>query len=212
MAVRAAPPPGSLRFAVSGVAPGGGAWANTFWMSTTVATPTPTQMNTIAAGLYGLWKTSFQGQLGSNWTITEGKATYYGASGFVAVGIVNATDVGTGPAASQTDQVCIVLSWVINTTWRGGKPRTYLAKSIQPADLVNQAHIQPSVITALQTIGNGWITAVNGYTSAPLTSMALGTVRFFSGGVPLVTPVFVPYVSCKVTSRIDTMRRRLGKG
>ena len=194
------------------MAPGGGAWANTFWVASTVATPTPTQMNTIAAGLYGLWKTQFQGQLGSNWTITLAKATYYGSAGFVSVGVDNVTDVGTGPAASQTDQVCICLSWVINTTWRGGKPRTYLAKSIQPADLANQAHILPSVITALQGLGNAWITAVNGYSSAPLTSMQLGTIRFFSGGVPLATPVFVPYVSCKVTSRIDTMRRRLGKG
>lgn len=212
MAIRATPPPGSLRFAVSGMAPGGGAWANTFWMASTVAAPTPTQMNTIASGLYGLWKTQFQGQLGSNWTITLGKATYYGTPPFVSVGQAAATDVGTGPAASQADQVCIALSWVINTTWRGGKPRTYLAKSLQPADLLNQAHIQPTVITALQGIGNAWIAAVNGYSSAPLTSMQLGTIRFFSQKVPLTTPVFVPYVSCRVTSRIDTMRRRLGKG
>jgi hypothetical protein len=197
---------------VSGHAPGGSAWANTFWMASTVANPTPTQMNTIASGLYGLWKTQFQGQLGSNWTITLGKCTYYGAAGFVSVGQVNATDVGTGPASVQADQVCIVLSWVINTTWRGGKPRTYLAKSIQSSDLVDLAHIGPTVITALQGLGNAWITAVNGYSSAPLTSMQLGTIRFFSLGVPLTAPIFVPYVSCKVTSRIDTMRRRLGKG
>jgi hypothetical protein len=77
---------------------------------------------------------------------------------------------------------------------------------------VDQAHIQPTVITALQGLGNAWLAAVNGYSSAPLTSMQLGTVRFFSGNAPLATPVFVPFVSCKVTSRIDTMRRRLGKG
>ena len=211
MPVRAAPPPGSLRFAVSGVAPGGGNWANVFWIATTVATPTTAQMNTIAASLYGLWKTSWQGQLGSNWTITLAKATYYGASGYVIVGEDIVTDVGTGSAATMPDQVCVVLSWLVSTTWRGGKPRTYLPKALASADLQDLAHIKASVVTALETLGNGWITAVNGFTSAPFTSCTLGTIRFFSGGVPLTTPTFLPYTGSFVHTRLGTIRRRLGR-
>lgn len=211
MAVRAAPPAGSLRFAVSGVAPGGGAWANTFWIATTVATPTTAQMNTIASSLYSSWKTAWQGLLGDDWTITLAKATYYGASGYVIVGEDIVTDVGTGSGNAFTDQVTAVVSWLVATTWRGGKPRTYFPGILTTGDLLDNAHINSTLVTALEGAGTAWMTAVNAFTSAPLTSATLGTIRFFSGGVPLGTPVFLPYAGVFVHNRVATMRRRLGR-
>lgn len=212
LAVRGTPPPGSLRFAVSGVAPGGAAWANVYWIQTTVATPTTGQMNTMVASLYSAWATAWKGKLGSNWTITLAKATYYGTAPYVITGESILTDVGTrGSASIMPDQVSACLSWLVSTTWRGGKPRTYFPGVVVSADLQDNAHITSTLIASIEGAGNAWNTAVNAYTTSPFLTMALGTVRFFSGGVPLAPPVFLPYTGVSMHSRIATVRRRLGR-
>lgn len=212
VAIRGTPPAGSLRFAVSGVAPGGAAWANVFWIATTVAAPTTAQMNTMTSSLYSAWKTAFQGLLGDNWTITLAKSTYYGTAPYVITGEHVATDVGTvGGDSTMPDQVTAVLSWLISTTWRGGKPRTYFPGIVSTSDLVDNAHITGTHVTTLETQATAWMTAVNAYTTSPFLTMVLGTIRFFSAGEPLAPPVFLPYTGSFVHPRIGTMRKRLGR-
>lgn len=212
MAIRGTPPAGSLRFAVSGVAPGGSAWANVYWISTTVAAPTTSQMNAMVASLYTAWKTAWQSHLGTNWTITLAKGTYYGTAPYVITGEEIATDIGTNAQSSIfPDQITAVLSWLVSTTWRGGKPRTYFPGILKSADLQDNAHITSTLITALEGAGTTWMTAVNAYTTSPFLTMSLGTIRFFSANTPLTPPVFLPYTGNFMHSRIGTLRRRLGR-
>lgn len=174
--------------------------------------PTPTQMNALASDLAGIWKSNYQDTMGTNWTITLGKATYYGAADLVVVGEEALSDTGGGTGASViTDQVAVCTSWIVDTTWRGGKPRNYIATPYLTSQLLNNAHITTGWAAELVTLSNDFLTAINGYTTAPFTVNELGTVRFFSKGVPLVTPVFLPYTGCKVNQRLATMRRRLGR-
>jgi hypothetical protein len=212
MAVRAAPPAGSLRMAVSGVMPGGSAWANVFWTTTIVGTPTTTQMNTVAQDLLALWVTNFQSRLADDVTITLGKATYYGASGYVITGEHAISSVGTYGSNSQVpDQAAAVLSWLVSTTWRGGKPRTYLPAVPNHAVLVDMAHLSSTVVSGLEGDGAAFLAAINGYNTSPFTTMVLGCLRFFSAGAPLGTPIFLPFTGCTVHSRVATIRRRLGR-
>lgn len=212
IAVRGTPPAGSLRFAVSGVAPGGAAWANVYWISTTVAAPTSAQMNTMAASLYTDWKSAYQALMGDDWTITLAKATYYGTAPYVITGEHIATDVGTVGAASLIpDQVTAVIGWTVATTWRGGKPRTYFPGIVSHTNLLDNAHMNSTLVGYLETAGTAWMTAVNAYTTSPFLTMTLGTIRFFSAGAPLSPPVFLPYTGNFVHSRIGTMRKRLGR-
>lgn len=168
-------------------------------------------MNTIASSLYSAWSTAWINLYGSNWTITLAKATYYGASSYVIVGEEIETDTGGGSANNFPDQVSCCVSWLVSTTWRGGKPRSYVPALLTAGELLDNAHIGSTLVGLLETAGADWITAVNAFTSAPLTSCTLGTIRFFSGGVPLATPVFLPYTGVFVHNRIATMRRRLGR-
>jgi hypothetical protein len=198
--------------AVSGVMPGGSNWANVFWATTIVGTPTTTQMNSLASDLLGLWLTQFQSRLADDVTITLGKATYYGASGYVITGEHAVNDVGTFGSNSQVpDQAAGVVSWLVSTTWRGGKPRTYLPCIPNHSVLVDMAHMSSTLVSGLEGDGAAFLAAMNGYTTSPFTSMTLGCLRFFSAGVPLSPPVFLPYTGCTVHSRVATIRRRLGR-
>lgn len=192
--------------------PGGSNWANVFWINTIVGTPTTTQMNTAAGNLLGLWLTEFQSRLADDVTITLGKATYYGSSGYVITGESAVTDVGTYGSNSQVpDQAAGVVSWLVATTWRGGKPRTYVPCIPNHAVLVDMAHMGSTLVSGLQGDGAAFLAAVNAYNTSPFTTCALGTLRFFSAGAPLSPPVFLPYTGCTVHARVATVRRRLGR-
>lgn len=192
--------------------PGGSNWANVFWMSTITGTPTTAQMNTLAGNLLGLWITQFQSRLADDVTITLGKATYYGASGYVITGESVVADVGTYGSNSQVpDQAAAVVSWLVATTWRGGKPRTYLPAVPNHAVLVDMAHINSTLVSGLEGDGAAFLAAINAYNTSPFTTMTLGCLRFFSAGAPLVTPSFLPITGCTVHNRVATIRRRLGR-
>jgi hypothetical protein len=183
-----------------------------FWINTTVAAPTTAQMNTMVATLYTDWSTHFAPLIGDNWTITLAKATYYGTPPYVIIGEHSATDTGSfGANSNIPDQVAACVSWLVSTTWRGGKPRTYTPCLVAAGDLADNAHLGATQISTLETAAAAWMTAVNAYTTSPFLTMELGTVRFFSAGVPLAPPVFLPYTGSLVHSRLATMRRRLGR-
>lgn len=169
-------------------------------------------MNTMVASLYTAWKTAWQAHLADNWTITLAKGTYYGTAPYVITGEEILTDLGTRtPSSIMPDQITACLSWLVSTTWRGGKPRTYFPGIVVSADLQDNAHMTSTLITALEGAGTAWMTAVNAYTTSPFLTMQLGTIRFFSAGVPLAPPVFLPYTGNFMHSRISTMRKRLGR-
>jgi len=169
-------------------------------------------MNTVSSDLGDNYYTSFKGLIGTNWTFDLVKATYYGASDLVITGETVLSLNGDGSTASiMPDQVCAVASWLVDTTWRGGKPRTYLPTPYETSQLLNNAHLTTTHAGAIETAAAAFLADINGYTTSPFTSNTLGTLRFFSKGVPLTTPSFLPYTGVKVNQRLATMRRRLGR-
>lgn len=212
MSVRADPPAGTARLAIGGVAPGGSNWASVFWVDTVTIVPTTAQMNTYSSDLGDLYYNNLKALIGTNWTFDLAKVTYYGASGLVITGETVLSLSGDGSAASiMPDQVAACASWLVDTTWRGGKPRTYLPTPYASAHLLNNAHLTTTWAGTIETASAAFLADVNSYNTSPFTSNTLGTLRFFSKGVPLTSPAFLPYTGVKVNQRLATMRRRLGR-
>jgi hypothetical protein len=193
--------------------PSGANWANVFcvWNGSAGHTATVAELATVIGNFHTAWSTNIKPLIATDVTMTLIKALYYNPDGSVITNEVTYTDVGTGAGTTITDATSSCLSWGILTTWRGGKPRTYLP-GVWAAELLNPAHLTTTRITARQAGGTAFLAAVNAITwPVTLTNLALGTVSFYSGNAPRVPAKFFNYQSCFVHSRIDTMRRRLGK-
>jgi hypothetical protein len=105
----------------------------------------------------------------------------------------------------------IVVSWQINSRYRGGHPRWYLAGFPTNA-ILYQGGSQISTVIANK------VKAWAGYLLANQSSIAIGanlgqigTIRYYSKHELLVPPVFYPFQAAAVHERLDSQRRRLGK-
>lgn len=127
-----------------------------------------------------------------------------GAEGSVPLG-------GTpGAATTQVPQstACCV-TWKIPRHYRGGHPRTYIgptgATSIESPTSFTSAYV-----TALQNAANTCLTSWNAVTHGG-GNVRLVCVHRYRDKVELATPLVSEISSAVVDTRIDTMRRRLGR-
>lgn len=208
---RATPPPGAVRFAVSGKMPAGGNWAEVFWfMTTNSGGLTIPAVQALGVKLLQPWQIEFLSLLASDLGVALTTTTFYGDAGLVITAESAETLVGGSTAATREDQVAVVVSWLVGSTWRGGKPRTYLP-SPEGLASADTAHITAAAATTLQAHGVQAITDWNAVTSGPFLTCQFVCLRFFSKGAALVPPQALPVIGCKVDTRFDTQRRRLGK-
>lgn len=192
-------------------------WANIFYLQYTAGTPTASDLTTLATSVGASYHTNLMlssttGTHLTSMTLVDIN-TNSGNSG------VDLTDrqglIGT---AGLPAQCTMVVSWKISRRYRGGHPRNYLPG---PADSLRLdfQHWTTTAATNQQAGGIAFITAVNALSSASTGSVRLGTYSFYQGVDPTThkpilraIPLFEQYITAHVDARIDTQRRRLGKG
>lgn len=129
-----------------------------------------------------------------------------------ARGVANITGGGSNSGALQPGQVAIVVSWSISRRYRGGHPRTYMP-GVTATMLQDNRTVLPAFEPTLQTAATSFINAVlaatwGGFASG---SLDLVNVSYHSGHALRPTPVVDHINAAVIHSRIDSMRRRLGK-
>jgi hypothetical protein len=117
-----------------------------------------------------------------------------------------------GGSANNTvvDGLAAVISWTIFSTWRGGKPRTYIP-ALPSEAFTSPNRLHPTFIAALLSAAASFITAVNGISVTPFGAVTLCTQSFFSHNAARTPPVMFSYQGAKVHPRISSQRRRLGR-
>jgi hypothetical protein len=103
--------------------------------------------------------------------------------------------------------VCI--TWPIDRHYRGGHPRTYLGP-INTSNLENQTTFAAAWLATTLTSATSFRAAMNSMTLASGTPEMVAVHRVRDGAqltVPLVSVIKNP----QIDSRVDTMRRRLGR-
>jgi hypothetical protein len=212
---RPLPPAGVARCSVSGVMPGGGNWANVFWVQIGPAGTPPTLADADVLQCADQLGNRYLADLGpliaADVTITLYKAIYYQPDGTATSQEEIVAHAGTHAGTTLSDNVASCLSWKIAAAYRGGKPRTYLP-GVEAGDLLNPAHLSAANVTARETAGAAFLAAVNAdHISGSAYAQALGTVSFFTGNAPRAVGIFRGYSAVTVHNRLDTMRRRLGR-
>lgn len=118
---------------------------------------------------------------------------------------------GTGGTTSsgvpQSAACCI--SWRINKHYRGGHPRTYLGPLFAAA-IESPTSLAATYVAQVAAAAESFRTAINAGTTGGQT-ISLVAVHRYEGGVPLLVPQASPILAATVDTRIDTMRRRLGR-
>lgn len=189
---------------------GGSKWANVFHVRFTGPTPGQTDMNSLALALRNAWDSNIKpivvSQVVLNSTTCVDLSSY---SGLVSTDGTSST--GTVLTASQLPaSVALVASFKIARRYRGGHPRMYLTGQTQ-TNTSNATNWLSGWVTTTTTAMSNWRTAINTLTYASLGNISLVALSYYSGGVLRASPFVDPISNVIVHSRIDTMRRRLGK-
>jgi hypothetical protein len=183
-------------------------WSVGYWLELT-GTPDSGDLVDLATDVYGAFETTLLVPQSTGSHLTECAIEYFTGVGSMSVASF-ANHAGGDDSGGLPANLACVVSWGIVDTYRGGKPRTYLPGMSQG----NEASVRTwddDFVTAVSAAGAAFITAVNGITTTNLTSVSLGTLHFFSGGVALDPPTFDPYLTASAQKRICTQRRRLGR-
>jgi hypothetical protein len=118
---------------------------------------------------------------------------------------------GTMSGQPYPPQVSVALSWTINAHYRGGHPRWYLPPpGASASSVAGGPDIAGGNVTTYEAAGNTFLAYVNALTVATFT-VTMGTISYRTGNAPRATPVFRAFQACRVSPRLDTQRRRLGK-
>jgi hypothetical protein len=211
MATRPWPTTGGTRIAVEGLTAQGVNWANIFWAGSGLSTaPTVAQLNTFAQSFYGAFNTHLWALMGKDANLERCVVNWYGAQPVQIVGEYSAVTAGGSSNDTEVDSLSACISWTIGATWRGGKPRTYMAAL--PTEAFGTSNtLDSSWVTTLESGASAFRTAVNALQIVAPTDVTLGCMSFFSGNAPRPVANFFPFSASTVHPRIDSMRRRLGR-
>lgn len=207
---RPLPPAGVARVALSGTILGH-PWINTFWLQIThTGAVTVTDLQDIADFISASWNTDFGAAVSADAILTQVSVAFYPTVGTELVYVGSYSHVGGAPAAVQDAGASWVIDFVISSFYRGGKPRWYLP-GVPAASISNGSNISTSGFNVLVGGINIFRNHLNAHTTANVTAMTMGVVRFASGNAWLTPPVFWPYTSVKVGKKykLGSQRRRI---
>jgi hypothetical protein len=139
--------------------------------------------------------------------VTGCSARYYSGSGEISAVASSSTFGSRSGFATNND--CVLLSWGISSSYRGGKPRTYLPPG-GTADRASGHAWDSAYLAAVNTSAAAFLTAVDALTYSSIDSVSLGCLHFFRAGAALDPPTFDPFTTVSVQPRICSQRRRLG--
>jgi hypothetical protein len=183
-------------------------WENVFWLTIT-GTLTYTTVATLATDLYGIFQTDFLPLMNVGATLEECKVTYYDGAGNPQ-GSAQASHAGTQSGDGLPANCAALLSWKIPASWRGGKPRSYLAAQTVTSQYSNNEWLD-TYVASLETGALAFMTNVNAITLTGVSAVRLGTVSFQHANAWRTPPVAFEYVAVGAQKRICTQRRRLGR-
>lgn len=150
-------------------------------------------------------------QLSAQWTLESVTASdNSGASDATSTSTVTPV-AGASGGPSLPPQCAACISFDIAARYRGGKPRWYIPGIPNTAQTeTDDSGLNSTFATALEEGANQMIGQFNA--SNPFSSpCTLGTISYFSGKVPRVTPLFRAFGLAAVHQRLDSQRRRSGK-
>jgi hypothetical protein len=156
----------------------------------------------------GVYETNIIPRLNGNYSGDNVRAVDLGVvTGQEATVALAGTPGATSTAMPQSAAACI--TWRIVRHYRGGHPRTYVGP-LHPSHIESPTSLAATYITSLATSATAFLNGVNAGTTGGFT-MKLVAVHRWQGKTELLVPLTSDIVGASVDSRIDTMRRRLGK-
>ena len=209
---RPAPPTGAVKIILL-YAYGGRNMLNILWTSVgSGPPPTAAQLVTYATSVQTAWNAHITPVLSQNISLLSVTCEYYGAGPTIISGVSTGASAPGGVSGnSWPSQVCVAISWLTGLYYRGGKPRTYLG-GIPESYLASGAayQISPTAAASIDAGADAFLTAFNALSLAGTTTL-LSLMSFASRGAWRNPPVPYQITGAKVSVRIDTQRRRLGK-
>lgn len=171
--------------------------------------PTGADLAALATDLYGVWETNILPLQQAGVNQVECEVRYWNGSSWDSASAF-AVHAGGSAGNTTTANAAMLISWGILSSYRGGKPRTYVI-GIREADLADSRLLTDAKVTALSAAGAGFLDDANAITTTNITSVSMGTVHFFRAGAALAPPTFDPYLSASGQKRVCSQRRRLGR-
>jgi hypothetical protein len=144
--------------------------------------------------------------------VQEVSALYYEAGGAQMQGAVASTYQGHKAEGSFPANVAVCVGWRVQQHYKGGHPRTYLVGPPLSAQASSRT-FDPAYVADVAIRANEFNLSVNSLTAGAWSGGKLGIVSFVFRKQWRDPPVFRDFVtgSAHVDSRIDSMRRRLGR-
>lgn len=156
----------------------------------------------------GAYEANFAPRLGSTWAGDTVRAVDLSlTAGQEATVALAGTSAGSAVQTPQSAACCV--TWRIMRHYRGGHPRTYLGPLATTA-IQNPTTLADAYVTQVITSANAFLSAINlGSTSG--NTMRLVAVHRTQDQAELIVPQTSDIISATADTRIDTMRRRLGR-
>jgi hypothetical protein len=189
-----------------------GKWVNVLHAKYAGGTIDIAALATLAQNVRAAWVTNFAPRLTTSCQLLQVECTDI-ASRTGAQNVDTVGGAGTIPGVFAPLQVALVVSWKVGTRYRGGHPRMYLAGP-DPSQIQTGNTWMPTYVTNVLAAARAFRTAINASAAGGAT-WQLVAVSYFHlvGGVPAykVPPDILPIADAAIHTRVDTMRRRLGK-
>lgn len=170
--------------------------------------PTQTDLDAVAATWRAAWVTNFLPRQSSG-DFSLGAVTVQDLGSTMGlIGTATGTTPGTRPGLSLPANVACCISWRVAVHFRGGHCRTYLPGCVQ-ADQTGATSWSTTSVAGWLGAATGFLTQVNAVAGSRLTTMCMLSRQ--TAGAPRPTPILYDVTGAVVDTRIDSMRRRLGK-
>lgn len=190
----------------------GAPWVNVMHISFTGAAMDQASVNTIATAIRGYWATRFAPLFITNAALTTVELTdLTNRTGVIGTDTTGAA--GTDATAGAPTSLAACLTLKVAKRYRGGHPRMYLA-GVNASVYTNGRTWSPTRQAAYQAAGRGFLGDINAIIIGSRT-YALCAVSYYQSVNKVVSyktpPQVYPITDVVMHSRVDSMRRRLGK-
>jgi len=165
-------------------------------------------ISTLATNMANLYVAQFVPRLNSGWSGDDVVAQ--DLSAIIAPGVtLPLTGSGSSTGTTMPASIACCVTWKIGRHYRGGHPRSYIGP-LGTSAVESPTSFTAAFMTLMSTSASSFLSGVNGMTIGGV-SQQLVCVHRQVGGEVLDIPLVSPITAVQVDSRLDTMRRRLGK-
>lgn len=179
-----------------------------------VDTSSPTLLGQVAAALFSAFTTGsphIMSQLSAQWNLVSVTCSDNSGASDAQATTTSSPFAGASSGPSLPPQCAVCISWDIAARYRGGKPRWYLPGVPNTAQTeTDDSGLSSTFATAVEQGANQLESQFNA-SSPGGNDIILGTISYFTGKAPRVTPLFRPFAAARVHERLDSQRRRSGK-